>query len=444
MPLKRLIDLDQTLSRKERGRFARFSMTLFLLAGAQVAGAGDWPQFRGPTGLGYTEEKNLPLKWSAKTGENVLWKSPLKGAGHASPIVWGDAVVVCTAYWPPEVAEREKVIPEHHVSCHQAGDGKPLWDTLIPPGPWVRKDFRSGAGGGYAAPTPVTDGKLIYCAFGSSVLAALDFQGKIIWRKEIVPYTFDVTLGSSPILYRDTVILFCASAKKGDSRILAFDKASGEEKWRQQFPEMGFSHSTPVIIQVNAKPQMLVLGSGGGNSAKALQSLDPADGKIRWWCRGGGDASSPAYSSGVVYFDSGRGGAGVAVDPAGTGDVSETHIRWTVSQVPEAIGSPVIVGPLVYRLHTPGVLKCWEAATGKLVYAERLEGMTTWASPIADAAGRLFFANAGVTHVIQTGPEFRVLAVNDLGDSNHASAAVANGRMFLAGLKNLHCIGAKP
>jgi hypothetical protein len=146
----------------------------------------------------------------------------------------------------------------------------------------------------------------------------------------------------------------------------------------------------------------------------------------------------------LIYFDGGRGGPGFAVDPTGTGDVSQTHVRWSVPQVPEGIGSPIIVGDYVYRLHVPGILKCWELATGKQVYAERLEGLsTTWASPVADGNGRLYFANAGKSYVIQTGPEFHVLAVNDLGEGNHPSPAVANERLFLVGLKNLYCVGKK-
>jgi outer membrane protein assembly factor BamB len=422
------------------GRF--LGMLLAVHTGQSCGCAADWPQFRGPTGLGYAEATNLPLTWNAKTDDNVLWKSPLVGEGHASPIVWGEAVFLCTVRWPSNSISRESVIPEHHVTGYQAADGKLLWDALVPPGPWLRKDFRSGPGGGYAAPTPATDGKRIYCAFGSSVLAALDFQGRIVWRKEIIPASFDVTVGSSPVLFEDTVILLCAMAKPADSRVVAFDQRSGEVKWQQAFPDMGFGHSTPVIIQVRARPQMLVLASGMSVAGNALRSLDPANGQTHWWCRGAGDAASPAYGAGLVYFDSGRGGQGVAVDPRGSGDVSSSHVRWTVAQVPEAIGSPIIVGQQVYRLHSPGILKCWDLATGKQLYAERLEGISsTWASPIADAAGHLYFASAGKSYVIQAGPEFRVLAVNDLGDGNHPSPAVANGRLFLAGLKNLHCVG---
>jgi outer membrane protein assembly factor BamB len=406
--------------------------------------AENWPQFRGPTGLGYTKDSQLPLTWGGPDHNNTLWKAPLKGQGHASPIIWGDAVFVSTAYWPASVRERQKVIPEHHLTCYRLTDGKMNWDTLIPPGPWVRTDFRSGPGGGYAAPTPVTDGKLVYCAFGSSVVAAVDFQGKIIWRKEIVPHTFDVTIGSSPILYEDTVILFCAMSQPRDSRVIAFAKTTGAVKWQRPLPDTGFGHSTPTLISVKGKPQMLLLASGMRGTDNALQSLDPATGERLWWCRGAGDAASPAFGAGVVYFDSGRGGPGVAVDPTGSGDVSNTHIRWTIPQVREGIGSPIIVGRYVYRLHNPGVLKCWEAATGKQVYAQRLEGIsTTWASPIADPQGRIFFANAGKSYVIQSGPDFRVLAVNDLGDGNHPSPAVGPGRLLLVGMKDLYCIGTK-
>jgi outer membrane protein assembly factor BamB len=394
--------------------------------------------------LGYSQEKNLPLSWGGPDRKNVLWKSPLIGQGHASPIVWGDSVFVCTAWWPPKGQPQAKAIPEQHVVCYRAGDGKQMWDTLVPPGPWVRSDFRSGPGGGYAAGTPATDGKLVYCVFGSAVIAALDFQGKIVWRKEIIPFTFDVTIGTSPVLWGDTLFMFCPAANSKDSRIIAYNKADGEVKWVQKFPAMGFGHSTPVVIEVNGKPQLLVLASGGGVKDDALQSLDPTDGHRIWSCRGAGDASSPAFGAGIVYFDSGRGGLGTAVDPTGTGDVSKTNIKWTVPQVPEAIGSPIIVANYVYRLHSPGILRCWEAATGKQEYAERLEGITTtWASPIADAAGHLFFASAGKSYVIQAGPELHVLSVNDLGDANHASAAVAGGHIFLEGMNNLYCIGWK-
>jgi len=402
----------------------------------------NWPAFRGPTGLGYTTEESLPITWGGPHNESLLWTSPLPGQGHSSPIVWDHAVVVCTAHWPPDVEDRKKVIPEHHITCYRTSDGEQLWDTLVPPGPWLRTDFRSGPGGGYAAATPVTDGEFVYCAFASSVLAAVDFKGNIVWRNSIIPYSFDVTLGSSPVLYKDTVILLCAMAKTEESRVVAFDKTSGDVRWERKLPQMQFGHSTPLIIQVNGRPQMLLVASGMEEVGDALRSLDPADGELLWWCRGEGDASSPAYGQGLVYFDDGRGGTGVAVDPTGSGDVSNTHIRWTITQRGEALSSPIIVGNYLYRLRTPGFLQCWEMATGKEVYSERLAGISsTWASPIADSKGHLFFANAGKSYVVQAGPQCRVLAVNDLGDGNHPSPAAAEGRLFLVGMKNIYCIG---
>ncbi len=421
----------------------RLSIFVVLLSVAAARGE-DWPQFRGPTGLGYTTQANLPIKWGGVDNENVLWKSPLVGEGHASPIVAGERLFVCTARWAEAVKDRKAVIPEHHVLCFSTIDGKLLWDAIVEPGPWLRSDFRSGPGGGYAAPTPTTDGQRVFVVFGSSVIAALDFEGRLVWRKEIAPHTFDVTVGSSPVLFEDSVLMLCAMANKKDSKLIAYDKADGSIRWEAALPQAGFAHSTPVKIDVGGKPQLVIAASGGGEGDRGIQGLDPRNGDALWWCRGGGEAASPAYGAGILYCDNGRGGPGVAIDPSGSGDITKTHIKWRVSQIPEAIGSPIIVGQRVYRLHTPNILKCWRADSGEQVYAQRLERLTsTWASPIADGAGRLYVASAGVSYVIQTGDEFNALAINDLEDPNHASPAVSNGRLFLVGTRHMYCVGAK-
>jgi outer membrane protein assembly factor BamB len=423
-------------------RFRLLALLLVLAFPSPPLRAENWPQFRGPTGLGYTAERDLPVEWGGPDGKNVLWKSPLAGEGHASPIVWGDRVFITTALWPKDTADRKKVIPEHHVLAYRASDGKALWDTKVPPGPWLRDDFRSGPGGGYAAPTPCTDGERIFVLFGSSVAAALDLDGKVLWRKEIVPHTFDVTVGSSPVLHGDTVIILCAMAKKEDSRIVALDRATGSPRWETRLPKTGFGHATPVIIDVSGKPQMVIVASGMSTTPEAIQSFDPSNGRRIWWCEGAGDASSPAFGAGVLYADSGRGSPGWGIDPTGAGDVTRTHVRWKVAQVPEGIGSPIIVGERVYRLHSPAILKCWKAASGEEAWAKRLEGIgTTWASPIADPAGRIWFASSGKSFVIETGPEPKVLAAGDLGDPNHASPAASGGRLFLAGVKAIYCVG---
>jgi len=158
---------------------------------APVVRGDDWPQFRGPTGLGITPEKNLPLRWGGPERENVLWESPLVGEGHASPVIQGGRLFVTTARWAESVKDRTKVIPEHHVLCYRTADGERLWDVTIRPGPWLRSDFRSGPGGGYAAPTPAADDRRVYVVFGSSVIAALDRDGsvsqRVLCREEVIP-----------------------------------------------------------------------------------------------------------------------------------------------------------------------------------------------------------------------------------------------------------------
>ena len=419
-------------------------MGLALTLGWQVLGADDWPQFRGPTGLGVTPQTSLPITWNVADNSNILWKSPLVGEGHASPIVSGDRLFVCTARWPDSVTDKKLTIPEHHVLCYSVGEGKLLWDTQVEPGPWRREDFRSGPGGGYAAPTPTTDGKRVFVVFGSSVIAALELDGRVAWRNEIKPHTFDVTIGSSPVLFEETVLMLCAMTNRKDSRLIAYNKSDGSIRRETPLPQAGFAHSTPVLIEVGGKPQLIIAASGGGEADGGIQSIHPATGEILWTCRGGGEAASPAFGAGIVYCDNGRGGPGVAIDPTGSGDVTKTHIKWRVNQIPEGIGSPVIVGNRVYRLHTPNILKCWDAEKGTQIYAQRLDKLTSsWASPIVDGAGRLYFATAGVSYVIQSGDEFKVLAINDLGDPNHASAAAAGGKLFMVGTKQVFCVGTK-
>jgi outer membrane protein assembly factor BamB len=411
---------------------------------AAAARADDWPGWRGPTGMGQATDRGLPLTWGGKDGDNVLWKVPLfDGKGkvrldqnQSSPVVRGEHVFVTLSYWPEGVAP-EKEPPEHHVVCFRKSDGHRLWDTRVPAGPWVLKDLR----GGYTVPTPAADDERVYVVFGSSVAAALDTAGKVVWRKEITPFAFDVALGTSPVLYRDTVLLQWDQTNK-TSRLIALDKKTGDVKWEKKRPDADWAHSTPVLAEVKGKTQLLAA------AASAVQGLDPATGETIW--SGGlperariGDTVSPVLAGGVVYCDSGRGGPGAAVDPTGTGDVTKTHLKWRVAQVPEGFGSPVAVGDYLYRLHNPGTVTCRKLADGETVYSERLAGVAVAPSPFATPDGRVYFASAGKSYVIKAGPKFEVLGVSDLGDPSQATPAVADGRIFLRGGRNLYCIGKK-
>jgi outer membrane protein assembly factor BamB len=411
-------------------------VAVVVLAG--LAGAADWPGWRGPTGQGRCEEKDLPLTWGGTGGGNVLWKAPLPGQAEkarqdqnqSSPIVCRGRVFVTASYWPAGVSAKE--FPEHHVACHAAADGKRLWDIRVAPGPWRLGDLR----GGYTAPTPASDGERVFVLFGSAVLAAVDFDGKLLWRREIVPHDFDVALGTSPVLYKDTVLLQCDQVN-GRSRLLAYDRQSGELRWEHKRPEVGFSHSTPVLARRAGRPELLVAASN------AIQGVDPTDGKVLWWCEASGDTASPVLADGLVYCDSGRGGPGVAVEPAGSGNITAARRRWRLPHVPEGFSSPVAADGLLYRVCNSGVLKCWRMTDGAEVYTRRLEGVETAASLVITADGRIYVASAGRSYVVRTGPKGQVLGGGDLGDRGQASPAVADGRLFLKGRQYLWCVGKK-
>ena len=338
---------------------------------------------------------------------------------------------VTASYWPGKVDPKQ--LPEHHVVCYSAADGKRLWNVTIPPGPWQFSDLR----GGYTASTPAADTDRVYVVFGSSVLAALDHDGHIVWRKEIVPFKFDVALAASPVLFGETILLQCDQLEK-ESRMIAFDRKTGNVVWEVKRPKVGFAHSTPVIVKIGGQPQLLV------SASNALQGLDPNSGKMFWSCEAKGDTVTPIFAGGLVYCDSGRGGPGIAVDPTGVGEVTKTHQKWSIRTVKEGYGSPVVSGEYLYRLCNPDLLMCIRLATGEVIYTERLPGVSAASSPLATSDGRVYFASAGKSYVIQSGSEFKILATNELGDASAASPSVASGMLYLKGQKTLFCIGQKP
>lgn len=399
-----------------------------------------WPAWRGPAGMGNSDEKNLPLAWGGKQQENILWKVTLfpddkvkRDQNQSSPIVWGERVFVTLSYWPEGTTDKD--FPEHHVVCFSTKDGKKLWDTNIPPGPWKLTDLR----GGYTAPTPAADGTNVYAVFGSSVVAAVDMQGKIVWRKEIEPFSFDVAWGASPVVYEGNVILVCDQLNKA-STIYAFDGKSGAVQWERKRPNVNWAHSTPLLAKVGPKMQLLTATHNGP------QGLDPATGDVLWFFQQGnqiGDTVTPTCRDGLVYVDSGRGSMGVAVDATGSGDVSRTHLKWKVPAVGSGFSSPVLVGDYLYRLHGADILSCWKWTTGAEVFKERLEGADSANSPFATADGRIYCASANKSYVLKAGPKLEVLGTSTLNDGSRASPAVAAGRIYLKGGRFLYCVGAK-
>lgn len=413
-----------------------------VLALPDMSRAGDWPGWRGPTGCGTTDERDLVLKWDGKTGEGVAWKAPLKNAtghssGHSSPIVWGERVFLTTTVRPTQKQEQNKEIPDHHFACYQARDGKPLWQTRLAPGPFPAYM------GAYAAPTPVTDGKAIYGLFGSAVAAAVDCDGKLLWRRELTgeflkkPQLLNPGICASLVLYQDTLLVLLDQG--GGGTLQAWDKRTGKVVWerKRDKDQCAQCNTTPLLIDVHGQPQLVILAS------RVLQSLNPADGVPLWWCTAArGFASSPLYSSGLIYTDLGDDTSALAVVPTGQGDVTKTHVKWKVPEVTGQWGSAVADGQFVYRVNESNELTCRKLATGETVYTASLPDVSPLASPIATADGRIYFVGAGKSYVIKAGPKFEVLGGGHVGGWDiGASPAVSARRIFVRDADFLYCLG---
>jgi outer membrane protein assembly factor BamB len=392
--------------------------------------------------MGVTTEKNLPLDWGGPDKKSILWKSPLPPTllqgepdhNQSSPIVVGDRVIVTTAHWK-KGADRANSQPEHHVACYSATSGKQLWDRIVKPGPWIIGDLR----GGYAVPTPIVSNGRIFAVFGSSIIHALDLEGKPLWSQVIANHEkFDVALASSPVTYKDTVITLL-DKRAPASTIIAWDAASGKIRWEVKRPETDFSHTTPVLTTAGNKTQMLV------SSTHALQGISPANGETIWECRWGRSlwpVSSPVMAKGLAFAIGGRGGhPGLIVDPSGSGDVSKSHIRSKVKPMSEGLSSPIAFGDLVFRLHSGGWLRCFRITTGEQLFQKKLPNADPAVSPIVTPEGRIYFASAGRSVVIQAGPKLEVIGNSDLGEPSVAAAAVTDGKLILKGQRHLFVIG---
>ena len=421
------------------------SLSALLLCCSAPTRAADWPGWRGPTGLGYCDEKDLPLTWNGKTGENILWKAALNGEptkrdqdmtqpGWSCPIVWRDRIFVTTSIFPEALskAERLTTIAAHHVLCFDAKDGRQLWDTVIPPGEIVT--LSANPYHGYAVPTPVTDGKNIFALFCSGVLVALDFDGKIIWREELPKLkSTEAGICSSPVLFQDSVIV----PGLHELGLRALFKKDGKVKWEQQTKARN-TMATPTLIRIGDRLQLIHYAGG-------MQGLDPATGELIWNCRASSSQSSPVFGNGLLYADHGRGGEkGTAVDPVGQGDLSKTNVKWENSVRTPAGSSAIAVDGHIYRATDGSFIRCWSLKNGEQVDELKALKITPSASPVATADGRIYWANPGKSYVIKASPKLEVLAMNDIEDGHDFStAAFANGRIYIKGRSYLWCIGKK-
>lgn len=405
-----------------------FIRPLVLLALLAVAvRAEDWPQWRGPRGDGRSTETVFPTSWS-KT-ENVVWRTPLPGTGHASPIVSGGKVFTAAAN--PETQERLLL-------CLDRRNGKLLWQQAVIKAPMERLHRENS----HASSTPACDGERVFCTFldGTEVVvAAYDLAGKQLWLKRPGVFSSVHGFSSTPILYEDKVLVNCDH--DGPGYIVALARADGRELWRIDRPNRTRSYCTPLIRNAAGRTQMVLSGS------KCLASYDPDTGKFLWIVDGPTDqfVASPVFSetTGLFYFTGGFPDHHVmAIRPEGSGNVTATHIVWHhraaagVSYVP----SPIIEGGWFLLTDDRGFAHAFDAQTGAIVWNERFA--RTHAS-IVSAAGLLYFLDdTGVCRIVKPADKFAIIATNTLGEPTYASPALTQGQIFLRTDRALYCIGA--
>lgn len=409
-----------------------------LVSSVPFAEAGDWAQFRGPGGLGVSDAKNLPTKWSSE--ENIVWKTELPGAGTSSPIVIGDRIFLTsyTGYNVPGKRGGDMEDLRLHVICIDRMKGKIQWDKTVTPK--LPEQGRIREGHGYASNTPVSDGERLYVFFGKTGVFAFDFAGKQLWRADVGSDLSGWGSAASPILHDDLLIV---NASVESQSLVALNRKTGKEVW--QTKGIREAWNTPLLVPLGDGKQELVVGM-----PRKTVGFDPATGKELWKCSNDITwyiAPSAVASRGTVWMLGGRSGvAAVAVRAGGRGDVTKTHRLWT-GKSGSNVTSPIIHEGHLYWMHeSRGIAFCAEAKTGRIVYQERINraGQIYASALLAD--GKLYYTSrSGRTFVLAAKPKFELLATNELRDGGtfNASPAVTENRLLIRSDRYLYCIGKK-
>ena len=409
--------------------------TLFLFA-VGMAESENWPQFRGPTGQGLSGETGVPVQWSAT--DNVAWKTSLPGDAFSSPIVWGDHVFVTTA---TDNGESCRVIALERTT------GRVLWNREVFRQVPRRKQDRNT----YATPTPAADGERVYACFFDGSFAALDFSGEIIWTNRGYPFYSEHGLGSSPMLYRDLLIMARDGSGQGEEQelgwqkpwdqafIVALDTRTGQERWKARRGWSRISHGVPVLWEHEGKVELV------SEAGDVVQGFDLETGERLWSSEvlGEGKVPSTVVGEGLVFTAGGWGGRETikAFKLGGRGDLKTSNLVWEQRKGMPKVPSMLYVKPHLFATTDGGIATCLKAATGEMVWQERLGGNFS-ASPVA-ADGRIYFvSDEGDTTVIEAGPTFRILARNPLGEKVQASPAISQGQIFIRTERTLFCLGA--
>jgi outer membrane protein assembly factor BamB len=408
-------------------------LVLLLIAGTGVLSqAEDWPQFRGPTGQGHATERGLPLEWSET--KNIAWKSPVPGLGWSSPVVAGGRVWLTTVVESKE--RRGRVSASLRALAFDMATGREVVNVEV---------FRLDEAGyvnpknSRASPTPIVEGDRVYVHFGAEGTAALSTSGEILWTTHL-RYESQHGNGGSPTLYRDLLIVNC-DGNGGDAYVVALDTATGKTRWKtSRRRPADQAYSTPLVITVGDRDQLVSVG------AYRAAAYEPLTGQEIWRVSYGDGFSNvprPVFGQGLVFIATGfQTPSLIAVRPDGKGDVTRTHVAWTITRGAPYTPSPLLVGNDLYYVSDTGVLSLAEATSGQMVWQQRLGGNYS-ASPVL-VDGKIYFqSEEGMTTVIAPGREFRRLATNRLDGATLASMAVSNGSLFIRSHTHLYRISER-
>lgn len=439
------------------------------IARAESPAARYWPQWRGPLGNGVAPASDAPVEWSES--KNIKWKVAIPGRGTATPIIWGDQVFVQTAIptgetaqapaeEEPAPAEAEEEPAEEERGGRRRGGGRRRSATPVELHRFVVMSIDRHTGAtrweqtareeipheghhpdhGFSSHSPVTDGQLLFAFFGSRGLYCYDLEGNLQWEKDLGQMTIKNAFGeaSSPALYEDTLVINWDH--EGDAFIVALDKHTGNERWRQPRDE-ATTWATPLVVEHDGRAQVVT------NGTNRVRSYDLETGEMLWDCEGltANAIPSPVATDGLVFAMSGfRGAKLFAIRLGHTGDLTESDaIAWSHGR-----GTPYVPSPLLYddRLYfysgNKAILSSFNATTGDAVFGpERLQGLrNVYASPVG-AGGKIYLVGRdGTTLVIRHADELEVLATNELDEGIDASPAVVQGALFLRGHQSLYCI----
>ena len=423
--------------------------SLFSLAlAAAPALAVDWLRFRGPDGLGTSQETGLPADWSDT--KNVVWRTELPGPGTSSPVTVGDRIYLTSysgyALSIDDPGDMNNLM--RHVVCLDRRTGSPVWSKEFKP--QLPESEYSGGNNtwhGYASSTPASDGQKLYVFFGKSGVYALDLKdGQEVWHADVGSSTTGWGSGNSVVLFENLVIV---NASIESNSMRALDKNTGEEKWRVD--GMKGARNTPNLV---AAPdgQMELVVSLPGNPDGSLVGYDPRTGKELWRCQGIPDGGyvcpSVVAHDGVIYAIGGRKNTAIAVRAGGRGDVTESHVLWRKPKGSN-VSSPVYYQGHIYWVHEKqGIAYCLDAKTGEVMYEKRLEPRPgiVYSSVIA-ADGKVYAVSQHEgTFVLAAKPEFELVAHNAFADDENranASIVVSNGQLLFRNDKYLYCLGTK-